>query len=531
MVTRDILPCPTFDPQDTWIGMDHDLVLAAGCVVGCIPCPDATIGGIQWNWVGSFSTSTGVQGGADKGLRWLKPDPQAPSRDAHGKFRPLKSFEIEAFPTRTNMLRSPCYDDFETECFGHSVCECHPPPSSVISPPCPPEGCCDYPFGFASMFHDSFWFEGWQWKQNLPHCRVMRRIHDEPAVMEGGPHLQAAFGRLNVCTTNAMVATVAEAPRGGACFDPTYTQIYYDNNSGTRNLWSRVHVDEITAKLAESSPVQHHLHNSLTTIKVKNLALEFVEQDRQQHFGGSLHFDQMEHGNFSQPNLSLGSYGRSFNFLDTESMEALPVFHTLTNCRLKVNGALVSVDLFIAQAGIQMHLVPQKLSFIDAGSGDRITEVKPSVRMKLFIRIGAKASYVDGEIPVVSRPWIEEEGDLPLTIVNPIDGDSTRLPRIINDLDEIVYVHEGDDFVFEPEVEWWGWLGELSEKKWTDVWQGIPTGCGGKTGCLLAKYLSPTVVKGRPTWPDGRASELTEYYEGGIEWSFRDQGNACGDCF
>lgn len=218
-------------------------------------------------------------------------------------------------------------------------------------------------------------------------------------------------------------------------------------------------------------------------------------------------------------NEHLDDWHRSYGFgVPAEPLIPITTVAVLENCRLRRSGARVRVEYFIREAYCSMSLVPYITS--DTGLEKKLW---PHARFRIYLIMGMRATFPDGAPVVGTNPAIT------LGIEHPDDHLSP--PRIVPNIDEIVYVTEVDgeevEFIPPREVDWWGYHGEYGLVPFNGV-QMVETSQDSLGACCrAATWLHGLEVHRWPTHADG--GEVDSIYTGHVKLGFV-TSNWCGRC-
>jgi len=145
--------------------------------------------------------------------RWMRPHPTFPSRDAWGRFAPLRSGVVTLLPAYASTWwdRAPCFFMDGHECFDDSYCDCHPTRANTFAGPS--GGCCETPEcrKMVTAIGDCHVYSGNQFPPFLS-CRQtnQRGVLTVQATAERMRQIiTVRLGAIGVCHANALIPATA----------------------------------------------------------------------------------------------------------------------------------------------------------------------------------------------------------------------------------------------------------------------------------------------------------------------------------
>lgn len=478
----------------------------------------------------------------------MLPDITQQPRDAHGRIHDMESNRPHRVPLLIDVLRSPCWKNDKTECFGVAdVCDCHPGPGGVAEEL--PGGifrCRDgEPVGapLVRLMPDCRAFTGYQISANATQtwmqCRRVEQHGDIGTRLQSGRIFQTMFHRLagspigpiTGCNAGMMTecsASVVRSTCNSGYFWVGQKSPDFYNDDQCRSVFHFCEIADNTAQLMDNNLFPNQDKGVLAA---KNAVLA-VMQDGTVVWPDGRDLAQLDYAFPVNGNRWLDYWSRGVNTPDDMPCDdpAMVVAHTFPNSYLKNARCPVHAELVIVTAFIEMSLVPYK---VDQQSGpcdlpnpdDR--RVLPYTRVRITAQCGVRATLPGGEC-VLIRPWIPK-GDpghsVALSIINPGPGKCASLPTVFPDVDQIIYVDEEGRVVQPPlQVEWLGYLGAFSDPPIENRWSG--TNClelnSLNARCLgLAKDLSGLQIPGWPAFGDRRPGDPNQIFSGHLTINFQ----------
>jgi hypothetical protein len=455
-----------------------------GCEVHCIPCTlydDLSVGVTnnspgflaleKWDWHG---------------------------RNAFGNFADLRANTPMLVPQQIAFRRSPCFNNFGVECPFGSSCNCDLKHLDSLYDPGPQDPGCRDGTEYGQLRRDwlpEWWFFVGHHLQEAPfwmHCRKEKNPPQIHAIRtygysgRGSVYQMLSFRR-GYCVINFNVMLFGATVGDSRC---AWADTHYYNDL-SRWRWARWYVPSISVSIAVPGNASPQMRAELA---VQNAALEWAEEDRQKHFKGRLHFDQVEKSQFVRPNRNLTMWNRGPTLFNDPD-EPPPVLMTLDRCHMKwattegkegeIVPVPVSVDIVIVGGHLKFDCSMLKImERRNPLPGDDVYNyrLRPSARVDLTLLLGVRATE---QAPIVAkRPWLDD-GDMQLNIEN-ATGASQGFPRVCprvdgQILDEIVYVYadaQGNETRFTPpsEVTWLGSAQQITapHAQMEDRWAGLP---------------------------------------------------------
>lgn len=484
-----------------------------------------------------------------EGNRFLRPAQYQglQNRDARGRLTDLGTNRILLTPSVIFWERAACWSNEGFECFGEEVCRCwgdygaDPAPKDPGIPGEPFLCDGDVTLGqpVVGWIPDRFFVVGGNWPpyeyvgmphgviQQSPsiHCRKFQDSRPAAPVLVSGSAPQYD-GNLEI-GLDPMLGVVAMSTADNRVDEPCSFNLfmcaaklspstkcetalivtnpfreYYNENLASRLRFEEMHILQNNA----SFRVQPNADaRDAARVRFKNRVLSAIKSA-----SFPVRFDRLDHRVVFDGNIGLGWFFRLFN----GEYEIPDVFGP---CRLRQSGGLVECRCFVTYVKVSCQMLPIGENANNTNTTPYI-RVRPHTRFRIWAELEIRATAPS---PLVMRQlWRDDQDPLratPLSLDN-----SGKLPRVVPDVDDIIFVgQDGEDFIPDTRVTWWGFLGANSTPSAYQIPGAVNTTptAGGICGAL-ADSLTGVVVPGFPTHLDTNPEDPNLVYDGSVTLGF-----------